>query len=102
MYFPQALDWVGELGTVQSCDFLQLWPTLTAILQDPPSQVRQFYQQHHCGRPALIQKRLHQISTARSLTDDPAVVAWLKTLEVFDEQEQRSRELSLFPDAWLV
>jgi len=22
MYFPQALDWAGELGSVQSCDFL--------------------------------------------------------------------------------
>ena len=26
MYFPQALDWAGELGSVQSCDFLQNWP----------------------------------------------------------------------------
>ena len=74
MYFPQALDWAGELGTVQSCDFLQQWPALTAIPQDAPSQVSQFYQQHRCRNNALIQDRLHQISTARSLTDDPAVV----------------------------
>ena len=73
MYFPQALDWAGELGTVQSCDFLQQWPALTAIPQDAPS-LSQFYQQHRCRNNALIQDRLHQISTARSLTDDPAVV----------------------------
>ena len=30
--------------------------------------------------------------------NDSQQTAWLKTLDVFDEQEQRSRELSLFPD----
>jgi hypothetical protein len=30
--------------------------------------------------------------------NDPQQTAWLKTLNVFDEQEQKSRELSLFPD----
>lgn len=30
--------------------------------------------------------------------NDSQQAAWLKTLDVFDEQEQRSRELSLFPD----
>ena len=30
--------------------------------------------------------------------NDTQQTAWLKTLDVFDEQEQRSRELSLFPD----
>jgi transposase len=30
--------------------------------------------------------------------NDTQQAAWLKTLDVFDEEEQRSRELSLFPD----
>src|SRR3989449_3975870 len=30
--------------------------------------------------------------------NDTQQAAWLKTLDVFDEQEQRSRTLSLFPD----
>jgi transposase len=30
--------------------------------------------------------------------NDSQQAAWLKTLDVFDEQKQRSRELSLFPD----
>ena len=30
--------------------------------------------------------------------NDSQQAAWLKTLDVFDEQEQRSRDLSLFPD----
>jgi len=36
MYFPQGLDWAGELGTLQACDFLNTWPTLTAVQQTPP------------------------------------------------------------------
>ena len=74
MYFPQALDWAGELGTLQSCDFLENWPTLTAIQQTPSAQLRQFYLQHHGRNLALIEERLAQIPTALRLTDDPAIV----------------------------
>ena len=74
MYFPQALDWAGELATVQSCDFLETWPTLSAIQRERPDQLRKFYLQHHCRNTALIEERLDLISTARSLTDDPAIV----------------------------
>ena len=74
MYFPQALDWAGELGTVQSCDFLEKWPSLATIQHARPSQLRKFYLQHHGRNLDLIEERLRQISTARSLTDDPAIV----------------------------
>lgn len=74
MYFPQALDWAGELATVQSCDFLEKWPSLAAIQHAPPSQLRKFYLQHHGRNLDLIEQRLRQISSARSLTDDPAIV----------------------------
>ena len=77
MYFPQALDWAGELGTLQSCDFLQNWPTLSAIQQADPTQLRDFYRQHHCRRLALIDHRIAQIADARCLTDDPAIVQTL-------------------------
>ena len=74
MYFPQALDWAGELGTVQSCDFLEKWPSLSTIQHARPSQLRKFYLQHHGRNLDLIEERLRQISSARSLTDDPAIV----------------------------
>lgn len=74
MYFPQALDWAGELGTVQSCDFLEKWPSLATIQHARPAQLRKFYQQHHGRNLDLMEERLRQISTARSLTDDPAIV----------------------------
>jgi transposase len=74
MYFPQALDWAGELGTRQACDFLERWPNLQALQSARPSQLRKFYLQHHSRNLARIEQRILQISTARSLTDDPAIV----------------------------
>ena len=74
MYFPQALDWAGELGTLQSCDFLEKWPALSTLQHARPSQLRKFYLQHHGRNLDLIEERLRQISTARTLTDDPAIV----------------------------
>ena len=74
MYFPQALDWAGELGTLQSCDFLEKWPALSTLQHARPSQLRKFYLQHHGRNLDLIEERLRQISIARSLTDDPAIV----------------------------
>ena len=29
-YFPQALDWAGELSSGAACEFLRTWPTLGA------------------------------------------------------------------------
>jgi len=77
MYFPQALDWTGELDTIQSCDFLEKWPTLACLQRVRPTQLRKFYQQHHCRNLALIEERLIQIRTARALTEDSAIVAAL-------------------------
>jgi Transposase/Transposase IS116/IS110/IS902 family len=74
MYFPQALNWAGDLDHIQSCDFLQAWPTLKSLQAEPPSTVRNFYHKHHCRNLALIEERLSQIYTARALTEDPAIV----------------------------
>src|SRR5215469_5363431 len=30
-YFPQALDWIGEIASIQACDFLESWSTLAAV-----------------------------------------------------------------------
>jgi transposase len=86
-YFPQALAWAGELATRQSCDFLEKWPTLTALQQASPTQLRKFYQQHHCRNLALIEQRIDQIKNARALTDDPAIVEAL-SLAVQSESAQ--------------
>ena len=75
LYFPQALDWAGELDSLQACDFLQRWPTLQALQKARPSQLEKFYTRHNCRRPRLIQQRIEQIQQAQPLTQDPALVA---------------------------
>ena len=74
LYFPQALDWAGELDSRQACDFLQRWPTLEAVQKARPAQLEQFNRQHHCCRRPLIQQRIEQIQQARPLTQDSALV----------------------------
>jgi transposase len=73
-YFPQALEWVGDLASVQAGDFLTQWPTLAAVQAVRPSMVRRFYQDHNCRKRAVIDARLAAIAGARPLTTDAAVI----------------------------
>jgi transposase len=74
-YFPQALDWGGEIDRVMICDFLSKWPTLEKIKKAKPETIRTFYRQHGCRRSERIDERLKAIGTAQALTEDPAVIA---------------------------
>jgi transposase len=74
-YFPQALDWGGEVERVMICDFLSKWPTLEKIKKVRPDTIRAFYRQHGCRSSERIDERLEAICTARALTGDPAVIA---------------------------
>jgi hypothetical protein len=74
LYFPQALQWAGDLDTLQACDFLQRWPTLAKVQKTPATKLRQFYVSHNCRNVAVIEKRLQQIPTAQPLTTDGAVI----------------------------
>jgi transposase len=73
-YFPQALEWVGDLASVQACDFLIQWPTLAAVQRARPSTIRQFYRAHNCRKADVIEVRLSGIASACALTTDAAVV----------------------------
>jgi transposase len=72
-YFPQALDWAGELDTLRALDFLAQWPQLEAIQKAAPDQLRNFYRQHYRLGEKLPQ-RLAEISAAQPLTRDKAVI----------------------------
>ena len=74
LYYPQALQWAGDLTTVQACEFLQRWPTLEKVQRTAPSKLRQFYQVHGCRKADLIAERLAQIAAAKPLTQDRAVI----------------------------
>jgi transposase len=73
-YFPQALDWVGDVASLQGCDFLRKWPDLAAVQRVRPSTLRTFYQQHNCRKATVIDERIRQIASACPLTSDPAIV----------------------------
>jgi transposase len=74
-YFPQALDWGGEIDRMMMCDFLSKWPTLEKVKKARPDTVRRFYRQHGCRSLERIEERLEGICTAQALTKDPAVIA---------------------------
>jgi transposase len=74
LYFPQALAWVGELTTVQACDFLQHWPTLAQVQQVAPTKLRKFYIAHGCRKAEVIEQRLQAIKVGQPLTRDLAVI----------------------------
>jgi transposase len=73
-YFPQALEWVGDLASHQACDFLTQWPTLAAVQAARRSTVRAFYQDHNCRKRAVVDARLAALAAARPLTTDSAVI----------------------------
>jgi len=73
-YFPQALDWGGEIGRVMMCDFLSKWPTLEKVKKARPDTIRTFYRQHGCRSGERMEERLEAICGARALTGDPAVI----------------------------
>src|SRR6266446_2840385 len=50
------------------------------------------------NRRVSSEKTVQQMVVYLGEINDTQQAAWLKTLDVFDEQEQRSRTLSLFPD----
>ena len=73
-YYPQALDWAGDLDTVMACDFLSKWPTLEKVKKAKPDTIRTFYRQHGSRSKELIEERLKAICTAQALTEDATVI----------------------------
>lgn len=73
-YYPQALEWAGDLNSRQACDFLERWPTLEAIQQARPATVKKFYLSYGRPRTETLKQRQEQIERSVALTEDPAVV----------------------------
>ena len=73
-YFPQALDWAGDIERVMACDFLSKWPTLEKVKKAKPDTLRTFYRQHGSRSKEVIEERLKAICTAQALTEDTIVI----------------------------
>lgn len=74
-YFPQALEWVGELDSRLALDFLTRWPTLESIRKAGAVAVEKFYRRHSVRNQYRIEQRVKAIKEARALTTDRAVLA---------------------------
>ncbi len=76
MYFPQALQWLGELGSPIAVAFLERWPTLSDVQKSRPATIRKFYTSHNSrtGGDGL-DKRIDEIQKAIPATHDEAVIA---------------------------
>lgn len=73
-YFPQALEWAGELNSAQAVDFLMRWPTLGSVRKAGEASLKKFYQQHGVRNHDKIEERLKAMIAARELTTDRAVL----------------------------
>lgn len=78
-YYPQALEWAGELNEEMALDFLTRWPTLGSIRRAGSKAIEKFYRDHRTRSEEKLERRLKSIKEARELTNDQAVVIGSKT-----------------------
>lgn len=73
-YFPQALEWFGELHTVRACAFLDRWPSLQELKQATPTSIRKHYKRLGYRGEDKLNQLITQIQQAQPLTQDGAVI----------------------------
>jgi transposase len=73
-YFPQAVEWFGDLHTARACAFIQRWPTLQDLKQATPSSVRKFYKVQGFRGDDKLEQLIANIQKAQPLTSDGAVL----------------------------
>ena len=73
-YFPQALQWCSDVGTVLFCDFIERWPTLERAKKARAENLRKFFHDHHVRGHERIEQRIEEIKGAVVLTTDQGVV----------------------------
>jgi transposase len=74
LYFPQMLDWFGDIDSPLSTELLKRWPTLEALQRARPATVRSFFTQHNCRSQELIEQRLEAIRRAVPAVRDRALI----------------------------
>jgi transposase len=73
-YFPQALEWAGDLRKAAACDFLEAWPSLQVLRGASRNDLRQFFRRHRRLAAEELEKLLDEMAQARPLTEDRALV----------------------------
>lgn len=73
-YFPQALDWAGDLLRPMAWAFLLKWPSLEALQTASKKRLLNFYYAHGVRRGDLIAQVPDQVRTAIPLIQDHALI----------------------------
>ena len=74
LYFPQMLDWFGDIDSPLATGLLKRWPTLEALQKARPATVRSFFTQHNCRSQELIEQRLEAIRRTVPAVRDRALI----------------------------
>jgi transposase len=73
-YFPQLLQWFGDVDTPLVAALLKRWPDLQHLQRCHAGTLRTFLVQHHCQGEERIRQRIDAIHAAVPATNDPAVL----------------------------
>lgn len=74
LYFPQALEWFGDLHAPRACAFLRRWPSLQQLKQATASSIRKFYKAQGYRGDDKLEQLMANIQKAQPLTHDGAVL----------------------------
>lgn len=72
-YFPQVLEWFGEVASGSALVFLTRWPTLQKAQRVQTRTLEKFFRSHRYSAESTRQK-MRRIGAATPLTQDPAVL----------------------------
>lgn len=112
-YFPQALEWFGEIASGSALAFLTHWPTLQRAQRAHKSTLERFFRSHHYS-VTRTQQKIRQIRRATPLTQDPAILEvhprmvqiWIGQLQLLEKsitalEEEIASHLEKHPDAFI-
>lgn len=74
MYYPQPLDWIGDIDSPLGCGLLEQWPTLEHVQSVGPDQLRAFFAKFNSRSAARIEQRIEAIARAIPAVCDAALV----------------------------
>ncbi len=73
LYFPQVLEWFGEVDSPMVGALLKRWPTLEQLQKARPETLRSFMTRHNCRSREQMEQRVKQISQAIPAIRDAGV-----------------------------
>jgi transposase len=73
LYFPQVMDWFGDVDSPLVGALLKRWPTLEQLQKARPETLRRFMTRHNCRHAERIEERVQQIAQAVPAIGDAAV-----------------------------